>query len=72
MNNFDRENSILDLIAVDKIDSYNNVNCAFNNILESTNNIIDKYTPSRKITNEEYNRKYKPWITRGILKSNDQ
>ena len=43
------ENSTLDLIAVGKIASYNNVNCDFNNILESTNNIIDKYMPSRKI-----------------------
>ena len=72
MDNLDRENFILDLIAVDKIASDNNVNYAFSDILESTNNIIDKYIPSRKINNEEYKRKDKPWITRGILKSNDQ
>ena len=70
MENFHRENCILDLIAVDKIASDNNVNCVYNNSLESTNNIIDKYIPSRKITKEE--RKYKRWITSGILKSNDQ
>ena len=46
MDNFDRENCILDLIAVDKIASDNNANCLFSNILESTNNIIDKYMPS--------------------------
>ena len=66
MDNLDRENFILDLIKLTKCD--NNVNCAFNNSLESTDNIIDKYTPSRQITNEEYKRKYKPWITRGIKK----
>ena len=41
---------ILDLIAVDKIASDNNVICAISNILESTNNVID--------TNQEYKRKY--------------
>ena len=61
LDNFDRENFILDLIAVDKIARDNNVNCTFNNILESTDNLIDKYIPSRKITNEEYERKHKPW-----------
>ena len=40
--------------------------------LLSTNNIIDKYMLLRKSTNKEYKRKYKPWITRGILKSIDQ
>ena len=65
MDNFDRENFILDLIAVDKIASDNNVNCAFSDILESTNNIIDKYI----ITKEEYKIKYKPWITRCFKKA---
>ena len=47
MDNFDIENFILDLIAVDKIASENNINYTISNILESTNNIIDKYMPSK-------------------------
>ena len=31
--------------------------------------IIDKYIPLRKMTNREFKRRYKPWITNGIIKS---
>ena len=31
--------------------------------------IIDKYMPLRKMTQREFNRKFKPWITDGILNS---
>ena len=31
--------------------------------------IMDKYIPLKKITNKEYKRRYKPWISKGILKS---
>ena len=70
-NNFDKDNFLLDLLSVDWEDISNNpdVNSAFNNLLTTTNNIINSYMPLRKITNKEYKRKYKPWITTGILKS---
>ena len=69
--NFDKENFFLDLLSVDweAIGTNPDVNIAFNNLLETTTNIIDKYMPSRKITNKEYKRNYKPWITTGILNS---
>ena len=31
--------------------------------------IIDKYIPLRKMTNREFKRRYKPWITNRIIKS---
>ena len=30
---------------------------------------MDKYMPLKKMTNREYKRRYKPWITNGILNS---
>ena len=31
------------------------------------NELIDKYTPLKKITQEEYKRRLKPWITNDII-----
>ena len=31
------------------------------------NELIDKYIPKRKITQEEYKRRFKPWITNHIV-----
>ena len=42
-------------------------NDAFNNLFESTSSVIDDYMPLRKITNKEFKRRYKPWISKGIL-----
>ena len=32
------------------------------------NSIMEKYMPLKKITNKEYKRRYKPWISKGIIK----
>ena len=37
-------------------------NDAFNNLFESTSRVIDDYMP-----NKEFRRRYKPWISKGIL-----
>ena len=59
---------LLDL-NLDEINDNPNANGAFNDLYDVTNEIIDRYIPARKITNKEYKRRYKPWITSAILKS---
>ena len=69
--NFDREHFLLDILSIDWefILDNNDVNKPLNNFLHLVNSIIDRYMPFKKITNKEYKRKYKPWVTTGILKS---
>ena len=62
---------MLDILSIDwekKLDN-NDVNKSFNNFLHQVNSVVDRYMPLKKITNKEYKRKYKPWISTGILKS---
>ena len=65
-NNFDRANFIMDILDIDW-NSDNDANASFNNFLDKTNKIIDEYMPLRKLTNREYKRRYKPWITDGLI-----
>ena len=37
------------------------------NFLSEINKLLDKYMPLKKISNREFKRTYKPWITDGIL-----
>ena len=69
--NFDRENFLLDILSIDweKDFDNNDANKSLNNFLHLVNSIIDRYMPLKKITNNDYKRKYKPWITTGILRS---
>ena len=71
LNKVDNENFFLELLAIDMvvISSNPNANDAFNNLFESTSKVIDDYFPLRKITNKEYKRRFKPWISKGILTS---
>ena len=39
------------------------------NLFESTSKVIDDYIPLRKIINKEFKRRFKPWISKGILTS---
>ena len=69
--NFDRENFLLDILSIDweKDFDNNDANKSLNNFLHLVNSIIDRYMPLKNITNKDYKRKYKPWITTGILRS---
>ena len=71
LNNFDRENFLMDILAVDWDSSIieDDANLSFNLFLDTTNKIIDKYMPLKKMSNREYKRRYKPWMTNGILNS---
>ena len=52
---------------MDEISNIPNANDAFIKLFESTSKVIDDYIPLRKITNNEFKRRYKPWISKGIL-----
>ena len=71
MNNFDRINFITDILATDWNQTIveNEANLSFNQLLDTLNKIIDKYMPLRKLTNREFKRRYKPWLSNGILNS---
>ena len=49
--------------------SKNDANISFNNWWSKLDPIIDKFMPLEKITNKEYKRKFKPWITTGLVNS---
>ena len=68
---FDRENFFLDLLSIDWDDNIdeNNVNTSFENFHSEISKLLDKYMPLKKISNREFKRTYKPWITDGILNS---
>ena len=61
--------NFLDLLDIDldEISNISNANDAFIKLFESTSKVIDDYIPLRKITNNEFKRRYKPWISKGIL-----
>ena len=53
------------ILQIDK----NDANLAFNNFYLAVEPIINKFMPLKKISNKEFKRKYKPWITNGICMS---
>ena len=64
MKNFDRENFVLDFLNIDWERELNeDVNEATAKFFQLMNELIDRYIPLVKITQKEYKRKYKPWIT---------
>jgi len=71
MNN---EDFLLDLISTDwneKI-NHNDVETKMELLIKTTNDLINKHTPMKKVKSKNKNKKkLKPWITKGILKSID-
>ena len=67
----DKENIMLDLLDLnlDDISSNPNANDAFNELYEVTNEVIDRHIPACKLTNKEFKRRHKRWITPAILNS---
>ena len=65
--NFDRENFLYDYLDIDW-DSIveankNNVNTSLQAFLTKINQLLDKYMPPRKLSNKEYKRRFKPWVS---------
>ena len=74
--NLDRINLILDYLDIDwdsklKADD-KNVNKTTNIFFHEMNSLLDRYKPLLKVTQKEYKRKFKPWITDAILEKIDK
>ena len=67
LHKVDYDNFFQDLLAIDMGEISNSPNDAFIKLFESTSKVIDEYIPLRKITKNEFKRRYKPWISKGIL-----
>ena len=66
--NFDQENFILDFLAIDwETELDNDVDSSMSTFFTKINELIEKYIPKRKITQEEFKRRFKPWITDHIV-----
>ena len=67
IKNMDRENFILDFLNIDwKILENKEVNIATATFFGDMDKLIKQYTPRKKITQKEFKRKFKPWITDDI------
>ena len=71
--NFDQEDFLLDLLDIDwanRLEVYkNDPNRSFDNFYQSIESILDAHAPLKKISNKDYKRGFKPWITNGIITS---
>ena len=71
MKNFDYENFILDYLSINWDDQLNidknDVNHSLSKFMSQINSLIDKYMPLKKVSQKEYKRRFKPWISDEIL-----
>ena len=69
---FDRENFILDYLSINWDESLevdqNDTNHSLANFMLKINNLLDKHMPVKKVSQKEFKRKFKPWITNDILR----
>ena len=69
--NFDKTNFIMDYLDINwesTLNAYNNeVNSSLQAFLTKINELLDKYMPLRKVTKNEYKKRFKPWISDNIL-----
>ena len=72
MQKFDRENFLLDYFEIDWYNTIaadkEDVNYYLAKFQEKMNPLQDKYMPLKKVSQKDFKRKYKPWITNTILK----
>ena len=54
-----------DVINVDD----NDTNASFNSFFSIFNNLLDTHLPLKKLSIKNFKRRFKPWITRGIITS---
>ena len=58
----------LDINWESTLNAYNNdVNSSLQAFLTKINELLDKYMPLRKVTKNEYKKRFKPWISDNIL-----
>ena len=66
--NYDRENLILDFLNIDWEKSFRgkNLNQKMQFLIQKTNAVIDKNTPTKTVKNSRKYIKQDPWVTRGL------
>ena len=72
INRYDKANflSSFQKINWDNIlNNENDTNLSFNSFFCHIEKLLDKYIPLKKVSNKEFKRSFKPWITIGILTS---
>ena len=73
---FERVNFILDYFDIDwdaiLQANKNKVNLSMEIFMTKITELLDKYTPLRKLTQKEYKRRFKPWITDKLLDKIDK
>ncbi|MBY0580760.1 MAG: hypothetical protein K2P53_03665 [Rickettsiales bacterium] len=69
--NFDKIKFTSDLLKIDwdNVIENSDVNSCFQMFISETTLILDNYAPLKKISIKNFKRRFKPWITKGILKS---
>ena len=69
--NFDKTNFILDYLGIDWDNTLelnkNDTDHSMEIFMEKINTLLDKYMPLHKVTQKEYKRRFKPWISDQIL-----
>ena len=69
--NFDRENFLLDYLNINWEETLevtnNDANHSLGNFMTKINMLLDKYMPMKKVSQKEFKRKFKPWISDDIL-----
>ena len=50
----------------------NDTNYSTSKFMETMNGLVEKYVPLEKVTQKEFKRRYKPWISDNILKKIDE
>ena len=66
---FDREHFLLDMLSItwDEKISYKDADTSFNEFYNEIEILLDKHMPLKKITQKQYKRQFKPWISNEIL-----
>ena len=71
LKNFDRENFILEFLDIDWNNELqperNDTNHSLEKFLDIINRLVDRYIPLTKVSQKEFKRKYKPWISNEVL-----
>ena len=69
--NFSKEDFVLDYLAINWDETLEldeeNTNHTFNRFLNKINDLLDKHMPLKKISQKDFKKRFKPWITNEIL-----
>ena len=71
MKKFNRENFILDYLSINWNETLeiniHDINHSINRFMTKINELIDKHMPLTKVSQKEFIKKYKPWLTNELL-----